>query len=873
MATRQERPAVITIRDESVVMHSYREIASQASWLAYGLIASGISVGESIGLYAPNSPEWVVVSLAVGACGAMVVPIDDMLDEAQAATIIRDSGCRFVFTTTAHLHDLTGRLAGETLRISLLDEEARTRTSGRSWQHLLQTDPLPLPSIEQSAALCLSYTSGTTGAPKAIVLSHENVAANVAAIAGEGEAGPEDRVLLPLPLHHSYPFVIGLLTTLTIGAAVVLPEGISGTQIVRASLGGGATVLIGVPRLYEVMLGSLETRVVAAGQIAKAVFSQALRFAIWSHRTLRVRLGHWLFRPVRAQLGSRLRVLICGGAKLDADVNRKLDALGWRVFAGYGLAETASVFTTNTRSHTRIGSAGRPVGDGEIRIADVDASGVGEILLRGSNVTMGYRNNPEATRAAFTPDGWLRTGDLGYVDPDGYLYVTGRAKEMIALAGGKKVMPEELERIYGASPYICEVAVLERSGALVALVRPDFCAIKVTGAISPDDPIRVWFAEAAQRLPSYQRLADFAITPEPLPRTRLGKYRRFLLPQLYEQARAQSSPRAAKPLSAADRAYLADPTAGKVWEALSRRYTDRPLALDANLAFDLAIDSFDWMAISVELEEIAGVQLSTDEIAGMKSVRDLIDGVVRATARNAERSKVASRPSDSLTQADWLRPTGTVANLVAGVLYALNRLVFRLAFGVQVRGIENLPAHASFVLTPNHASDLDALIVAAALPGAKFRRTYWAGDSYRLFSTAGRRLFCRIFRIFPVDERNPQSAVATASRVLGRGDILVWFPEGWRSPDGQLQRFRPGIGSVLTQTRVLAVPAHIAGSFEAMPRNRSWPRRHPIRVVIGAPVSVDVLDRAGTGRTREERIANALHDRVATLVDSIAAVF
>jgi long-chain acyl-CoA synthetase len=173
-------------------------------------------------------------------------------------------------------------------------------------------------------------------------------------------------------------------------------------------------------------------------------------------------------------------------------------------------------------------------------------------------------------------------------------------------------------------------------------------------------------------------------------------------------------------------------------------------------------------------------------------------------------------------------------------------------------------------LAPNHASDLDALIIAAALPRAQFRRTCWAGDVYRLFSTTGRRLFCRIFHVFPVDERNPQSAIATASRVLARGDVLVWFPEGWRSADGQLQKFRPGIGSVLTRTPALAVPAYIAGSFEAMPRNRRWPRRHPIRIVIGPPVSVEALDRAGAGKTQQERIANALHDRVAMLANSVA---
>ena len=869
MAARGAHPAVTMVEGESIQTQSYAEIAEQARRLAFGLIAEGTRPGESIVIYAPNSPQWIIVALSAGACGAMLAPIDDALAEADAAAIIADSDARIVFTTSAHYFALKSFAVGSA-RSYLLDGASDASEEAGSWQNLLQADPVPLPSVESASALCLSYTSGTTGAPKAIVLSCDNIGVNVLAIADEGEVGPKDRILLPLPLHHSYPLVIGLLTTLTVGATLVLPEGVAGPQLVRASRLAGATVLIGVPRLYEVLLAAIESRVAATGQLPKVAFNWGLGLALRARRAMGVNIGQFVFRPLRAQVGPELRLFVCGGAKLDADVNRELDALGWTVFAGYGLAETASVFTTNARGRTRIGSAGKPIGDGEMRIAEADENGIGEILLRGSNITSGYRNNPEATKAAFTPDGWFRTGDLGYIDAEGYLYVTGRAKEMIVLGGGKKVFPEPLERIYAASAFIREIALLERDGDLVALVRPDVDAIKAIGVTLIEDPIRVWLSQAAQRLPPYQRLSGFVIVEQPLPRTRLGKYRRFLLPQLYERALAKETRAGPSPLSEADRAFLAEPTAASVWALLQKRCGDRPLALDANLAFDLSIDSFDWMEIALELDHSLGVQLTSDVIAGLRTVRELIVAVTGLAERGGSEGKTTERRALSEEEAAWLRPTGPIVNIVAMTGQALDKLALRWGFALRVDGIERLPTQGPFAVTPNHTSELDAFAIAAALPTRLFRRTYWGGDDQRMFSTAPMRLFSRVSHVFPVDERAPMVAVAAATAILARGDILIWFPEGWVSPDGRLQRFRPGIGKLLTDVSVPIVPAYIRGTFEALPRGQRWPRRRPIRVVFGDPVTADTLEAAGGGDSREERIAHALRDKVAALARSIS---
>jgi long-chain acyl-CoA synthetase len=560
-----------------------------------------------------------------------------------------------------------------------------------------------------------------------------------------------------------------------------------------------------------------------------------------------------------------LRLLVSGGAKLERSTEERLEAFGWMVLSGYGLAETASIFTGNRPERRKIGSAGRPFGDGHVRIAEPDAGGVGEIQLRGASVTSGYVGNPDATRASFTEDGWFRTGDLGYLDSDGYLFVTGRAKEVIVLGGGKKVSPEELERVYGAAPQIQEIAVLELDGALVALVRPDLAKLREMGSTNLRDGIRVVLAERAQSLPSHERLAGFALTDEPLPRTRLGKYRRFLLRDLYARALAGHPARAPRPPTPEDLALLADPTAAGVWSLLQQRQPGRALDLDMNPGLDLTFDSFAWMELTVALQERFGVTLNEGDIAAIVTLRDLLR---LAVTRRSSTGAAPPPPPAIATDVDrWLAPTGPLLTAAGLLLYGLNLAAMRGLFRVKAIGLAHVPMEGACVLAPNHVSDLDPLVIAAVLRPSRLRRLYWAGDIVRLFYNGASRLFCRAVHLFPVDERHPSSAVDTAARVLAVGHAQVWFPEGWRSPDGRLQRFLPGIGQLLLRSGVPVVPVFIAGAFEALPRGRRIPRLRRITVLFGTPVDAGQLLAEWTDGSEEERIAAALRERVRRLAE------
>jgi long-chain acyl-CoA synthetase len=862
LAARGRHPSVVSFGEDGMTTWDSAEVADKALRFSFGLLRSGIVRGGAIGLWAPNSPVWIIAALAVLAAGGALVPIDDLATPEQFAAALDSSNARLVITTTRHLKECGAALRANGAGAILLDDGNRSEPVAASWRSLLGERMSDLADASGDEPAVFTWTSGTTGSPKAFVLTHRNIATNVAALQRLAVVGRHDRALLPLPLHHAYPFVVGMLAPLAIGTTIVLPGGSTGPLLMRALRDAEVTTIVGVPRLYEALAAAIAAGIDARGRTTRLLWRALLRSAIVVQRATRWPLGRFLFAPVRRGVAPKLRLLVSGGARLDQAIEERLAALGWQVLSGYGLAETASLFTCNRPGERRAGSVGRPLA-GEIRIARPDAEGIGEIELRGAAITGGYRNDPEANLAAFTEDRWFRTGDLGFIDRDGFLFVAGRIKETLVLGGGRKVIPEDLEPVYDHAPEIAELALLEDKGGLVALVRPDPARLRDRGATNVHDGIRVILGEAAQRLPSYQRLSGFALTNEALPRTRLGKFQRFLLPALYARALAGSSARAPHTPTPADEALLREPTAAAVWQLLRQQFPDRPIDLDIDLGLDLNLDSFGWMELSILLHERLGVALSETDLARIETIRDLLRlSIDRRTETGAPQP---GGPAAALGVEYWLAPTGPPLSALGAVLYAVNRAVMRRLFRLRVSGIDRLPAAGPFVIAPNHVSYLDSLVIAAALNWSRLRHVYWAGDAQRLFPHRPMRVFCRAVHLFPVDAMHPSAALESANRVLTSGDILVWFPEGWRSPDGSLQHFLPGIGQLLLRSKAPAVPAVIGGTFEAWPRSRSVPRLRPVTVTFGDPAPVEALRAAGSGSTDEERVADALRQRLAAI--------
>jgi len=845
LARHGERPALVHVRAGKGAALSYAELGARALALAGALAARRVKPGDSVLLFGPNGHDWVVVRLALGALGAIAAALDDLTTDEELRVLVPDSGARLAFCAAAH----APRLAAVDARLALVTlDPAEGLPRWTDWE---AGERAALPPIRPEDPMMLVTTSGTTGRPKSFLLTHANVLHNVRALASQGIVTREDRVLLPLPLHHVYPLTVGVLAPLTLGTTVVLPESVTGPHLVAALKEARCTAMIAVPRLYAALLNGLMARVAQQPWLKRRIFTVLFAISMSLRRRFGVRVGRRLFGSLHRNLAPDLWLMASGGAAFEAEVIWPLEALGWQVLSGWGLAETASILTNNHKDKARIGSEGWALPGVELRVAAPDEKGVGELECRGPSVFAGYRNNPEANEAAFTPDGWFRTGDLGFIDADGYVHIVGRVKEMIVLGGGKNVFPEELEKHYGADPAIKEVAVLERSGALVALVVPDEAAIAASGSPRIEDAVRVALATAAQRLPSFQRLAGYAITREPLPRTRLGKIQRFRLAALYEAARAGRTA-AGGAMTEEERALLAEPTARAMWELLAARFPGRLVSPSQSPQLDLGVDSLGWVEITLEAESRLGLRFSEEDWAAIGTVRDILDLAARRAAEGAP-TRTPEPPDLS-----WLEPPSGAHAVAGRLLLGLNRLLCAALFRLRVTGREHIPEGA-VVVAANHLSDIDPAIMAAALPRPALARTRWSGERSRLFVSRIGRFLARAARIFPVDERQPATTLAYAKEALRRGECLVWFPESWRSPDGTIQRFLPGIGELVRATGAPVVPARIVGTFEAMPRTARLPKPHPVRVAFGPPIpAAELTEGAADAREIAARIRAAV---------------
>ena len=850
-AARGSRPAIIAFRPDGVDELSYAALGERIAHVAHGLRSRGIAAGDRVALWAANSTDWIEAYFGVVATGAVAVPLDHQSTADTVAAAIAHADVRVVITTAARSSEL------QPLTPLQADNFVRFDGDGpRDWP-ALRIAPLggDLPRPDPKEVASLLFTSGTTGTPKAVPLTHANLAANVAELKAARLIGSGARVLLPLPLHHTYPFTVGLLVPLATGATVVLPAGISGPEISRATTTAHATALLAVPRLCSALWDSVASAVQTRGRTARAVFRMLLATSVAVRRVTGLHIGRWLFGAVHSRLGPALTLIGCGGAKLPAELTFNLEGLGWTVLTGYGLTETSPVLTFNSPSHSRLGSEGRALSGVELRIAAPAAGETqGEIEAHGPSVFRGYWHNDDATAAAFTADGWFKTGDLGRFDAGGYLYVVGRNKELIVLPDGKKLFPEPVEKLYAASPLVHELGIFEHGGVLAALVVLEEKTARERGAMRAASLLREEIENTAARLPPYQQIRNYRVTREALPRTQLGKLKRHLLPELFDRAAHPTNAPAAEP-SGADRELLDKERAAAAWTWLRERYPDRKLTLDTSPQLDLQIDSLQWVTLTIEIERLFGVTLTGDALSRILTVRDLLREIDSAGA--ATPGIARKQPS--------FKPPGPVLRAFGGVVLGIVRFIVRTGWGVRVEGGAHLPTEGALLFTPNHVSYLDAGMMIAALPWRQLRRTYWAGWVGVMYSSALRRVISRSARVFPVDpDRDPTAAMRTARDLLTQGHSVVWFPEGRRSPTGELQSFQNGVGVLLQGGATAAIPTAIHGAFAAWPRHERWPHFAPVRVVFGTPL------RFAPGES-PETIRMALEHAVRELLDASAA--
>ncbi|MFA4917623.1 MAG: AMP-binding protein [Thermodesulfovibrionales bacterium] len=853
----------------------YHELLSNTKAIASYLINNGIQKGDRVAVHSENRPEWCTAYLALSMSGGIGVPIDVQLGPNEIKNLLDDSEAKVIFHSSKTEENVT-----KALKQPGKPQVVQINFDSPEFNKILQTPDIgKYPDISEEDLASIIYTSGTTGKPKGVMLTHKNFCSDADALIEAGILSHDDSVISVLPLHHTYPFLGNCILPVFLGTAITYPQSLKGPDLMAAMRDFGVTMLVSVPQLLELIRNGIFNKIrQLPGPLPKIMF-RILNISGTLRRKFDINLGKVVFKSVHRSLGEKFRFSACGGAKLDPQVMKDLEALGLTILEGYGLTETSPVVAFNPIEKRKPASVGKPLPSAEIKIIDpesgkeMDIMREGEIIIRGPMVMKGYYKNPEATSDVLK-DGWFHSGDLGYIDNDGYIFITGRIKEVIVLSSGKNIYPDEVEKQYLKIPLIKEICVMgvEEKGmieSLQAVIVPDTEYAKTAQISHIQEALKWEINNASTHLPSYMRLKGYTLYPEPLPRTPLGKLRRFMVKDLLQAKDKEQREKSE------DQSLIQDEIGGKVAECIRPLLKEKiPIQATDNLELDLGLDSLAKIELVVMLEKVFSMKLPETLTAEAQTVAELIVRIKEYDSGGIRSVNKMPAWKDILTTEppfDDKKKVGFHHNsfdrLIIFMGLQLAKIVSKIFFSLITEGLQNIPAQGPYIITPNHASYLDAFAVVSGMPSKTFRDLYTLGIQKYFTGRAGKS-FAKLANVIPIDqEKYLNKALQMSSYVLRNGKSLLIFPEGGRSFDGELMEFKKGVGILALELNIPVIPAYIEGSFEALPRSAKWPKFRQIKVAFGKPLfpyNADMLKKPA-GTDNYQFFVNALKERVKSL--------
>ena len=750
-----------------------------------------------------------------------------------------------------------------------------------------------MPKADGDDTALLIYTSGTTGTPKGVPLTHGNIIGELSGVNDVLKLDDRERILSLLPLFHAYLQIVNLWVATTFGPQVGYLKELTPAELSESMSTFKPTILTTVPRLWYLFHKKIFDAVAAKPAPVRLLFRTMLGINGTLRKTLGINLGRVLFGEVHRSFGGNLRVAISAGSRFDEEVAMDFHKLGFTILQGYGLTETSGAATATYENDNRIGSVGKPMKGAEIRILDPDKDGVGEVLIRGTMVFEGYYRNPSATAEAFTDDGWFRSGDLGKIDADGFLYIVGRAKDVIVLPSGKNVHPEDIEAHYLKCPLVAELAIIgvadetdSRAGSekLAAVVVPDFTYLKQARVANSKEAIRHALDNLGRELPEYQRVRDYIVRIEPLPRTATNKIKRFQLKKEIETGVIAAETRQPKVwgLTDLDREVL-DTTIGKaVLSAIRQNATHgEPIHPDMNLEIDLGLDSLARAEVFAALEHAFSIEFEAEDAARALTVKDAIDLVEERTGGVSEGEistelnwgRILREADDDLPEVRFVLKDRPVFAAFAYSVYKVFNLFCKLFMRLEVHGLENLRGRERpFLICPNHQSFLDPFVLSSNYPFELFRNIFHVGAS-EFFSNALMRFIAKMLNVVPV---NPDAELMRAMKAgaigLKHGKVLNIYPEGERAFDGELHNFKKGAAILASELDLPIFPVAIDGLYKVWPRHSWRIRPAKVKIQIGKPFfardivpSTDELP----GDERYALVTSHLKNTIASMIDDL----
>jgi long-chain acyl-CoA synthetase len=817
--------------------YSYADVTEAARVFAGRLRSEGIGKAEAVTIWAENRAEWIIALWGCLLEGVVLVPIDY---RASADFLMRVSD--IVKARVVLVGDAVDREAIGTARPIWHVSELRDFRDERSFRLKAEATRQPREiGADQTAEII--FTSGATAEPKGVVITHKNILANIVPI--EREVAKYKKYAKPflpirflnlLPLSHMFGQAMATFVPPMLPGVVVFTRSFAPEDIVSQIRTRRISVLVSVPKILEVLKEYVLRVAPEAAQDPGKIH--------WTRKW-------WRYRRIHRLFGFKFWAMVVGAAPLDPELEAFWGRLGFLVVQGYGLTETAPIVTLNHPFHASRGAVGKPIAGVDVRIAED-----GEILVRGENVTTGYYNAPEETRAAFR-DGWFHTGDIGEIDAKGQLHIRGRKKEMIVTPEGLNVFPEDIERVLNELPGVVESAVV--GAPLPGSTAERVQAVVVTRAGTDlDDVVR----QANGQLQDHQKIrAAVAWTQGELPRTEgTRKLKRRELKQWLTGTRDR-----------ADGITTGRQSGAATVQSVIARFAPGRTINASTTIDELGLSSLERVELMMALEESLQCTVDETKFAAATTVADLEE--LTRPLEGHPTAAVHVQP-DSIEFPSWNRSLPVRALRRASLptwILPLARVFVKL----EVRGLAHIERLTGPVIfAANHQSHFDTPVILMALPSRwryrvapamakeffkahfypeQFGRKAWFTNSlnYYLAST--------FFNAFPLPQR--ETGTRQTLRYIGdlfaEGFSLLIFPEGKRTDKGEINRFLPGVGMIASRLDVPVVPVRLDGLDRVLHQTWKFPQRGPARVTFLPPMSLKGNDYARIAVDVEEAIRNA----------------
>ncbi|MDA3901079.1 MAG: AMP-binding protein [Spirochaetes bacterium] len=735
-----------------------------------------IKPGARIAIVAENRSEWFYAFLACWRIQATPVPIDALSTEEEIAYILQDCKPEYIVFTETTKDICRKSLKKVKKKIKPINIDTIRFNPDKY-------DPEPLPELNANDTAVIIYTSGTTGNPKGVMLSYDNIMANIESVSCKESLfyTAETRIIVLLPLHHSFPLMGCFLAPLHVGGTCIFCPSLTGEDIMATLQNYGITLFLGVPRLYDMIIKAIRNKINASGA-SKAVFKIA--GLIGSKKLSRV-----VFKSVQNKFGGHIEGLISGGAALDYHTARDFSTLGFDVMEGYGMTETAPMISCPRPGKVKVGNVGLPITNTEVKIIE------NEVCCRGRNVMKGYYNRPEETTQVIR-DGWLHTGDKGFFDRKGYLHINGRIKEIIILSNGKNVNPVEIEqKLEKNSDIIKEAAVIDDSDLLTAVINPDSEFLQKQGILNIEEYIKQEVIDPYNRSASpYKRIKKIILTSTDFPRTRLGKIQRFKLE------------RTTAPVKASKEKSKSSTKESTILMDYILRETGRKVKVTDHIEIDVGLDSLDKLSLLTFIQAHFNMDANEELLSKYPTIQAIADYI----SKNRGSGVVEVESSDPGELPKSRFPHITLRNLMCLPLRMLSRIT--------ITGQENIPV-APYIMCANHQSAFDWLFIAHSMHKSILRKSYIFAKTKHFKSRLRKGLAARSNIILLDINKDLNTSIEQMQNVLQKGSNLVLFPEGTRSKDGSLLEFKKTFALLAKEINVPVLPIAIDGARHVLPKS------------------------------------------------------